>query len=565
MPNRSELGGSPLGLIGLKSSPTVGGMSTFNGGDSRNVNVENYNKSRGGTLFTGKRTLRAWPEIKMINGAPDYSGNNDVDYVNKTDTYIQKTLHNDMVYDTSVLNIIEQLSNTKAQLKPADFAYLKNIGVYPNNRLMIARRFSGPVADNIMYKKKQSEMSSLATLMSWVPETQDFLSIDFGESWTEADADFTGLLNSLGKDVSANGSGGGFGGNMGSSLNAIPLPGFTEIFQRKLLEKLGLFDEGAGDNIPAGNPNLIKEAKQRKTVGYGSAGSGLTCNVNIKMTCEYELKYISGIDPTIVWMDLVGTIVRFGTSESTNYGLGKTASQKVIGWANNPNTLVTDFVLGMKKAIAGIIDSFSDLFSQSQTSEEPSESESKNFLAKIANKAAYGLVLKYRVKLIGIINALSGLPSTPWHITIGNPLRPTFCSGDMLTQSVTLKLGPTLAFNDLPISITADFNLTNARPWGLQEIMSKFNSGYLRTVDVQKSYYETKKGGLDEMAFLPLETISPVNSGTQSSVASSTSQSSQINTGAQTQSTEDQSRSSGGSFDNVGQINSDANSTSPTV
>jgi hypothetical protein len=36
--------------------------------------------------------------------------------------------------------------------------------------------------------------------------------------------------------------------------------------------------------------------------------------------------------------------------------------------------------------------------------------------------------------------------------------------------------------------------MTNARPWGLQEIMSKFNSGYLRTVDIQKSFYETNKG-----------------------------------------------------------------------
>jgi hypothetical protein len=67
-----------------------------------------------------------------------------------------------------------------------------------------------------------------------------------------------------------------------------------------------------------------------------------------------------------------------------------------------------------------------------------------------------------------------------------------FCSGDMLVENVQLKLGSQLAFNDLPSSITVDFTLTNARPWGLQEIMAKFNSGYLRTVDVQKSFYETK-------------------------------------------------------------------------
>ena len=44
MANTFILGGSPLGLIGVKSSPTADGMSTFHGGESRNVNVFSYNK-----------------------------------------------------------------------------------------------------------------------------------------------------------------------------------------------------------------------------------------------------------------------------------------------------------------------------------------------------------------------------------------------------------------------------------------------------------------------------------------------------------------------------------------
>jgi hypothetical protein len=37
-----------------------------------------------------------------------------------------------MIYDTSLLNIIEKLANTEAALRPSDFAYLKDVGVYPN-------------------------------------------------------------------------------------------------------------------------------------------------------------------------------------------------------------------------------------------------------------------------------------------------------------------------------------------------------------------------------------------------------------------------------------------------
>lgn len=56
------LGGSPLGLIGATSKP-IGNISTFNAGRTRNVNVSSYNKSNAGSLFTGKRRLRAWPDI----------------------------------------------------------------------------------------------------------------------------------------------------------------------------------------------------------------------------------------------------------------------------------------------------------------------------------------------------------------------------------------------------------------------------------------------------------------------------------------------------------------------
>ena len=73
------------------------------------------------------------------------------------------------------------------------------MGVYPNNRLMVARRFVAPSGDNIMVNRNAKEVPSIATLVSWIPEGSDFLEISFGEVWTEAKADFTGMLNSLGE------------------------------------------------------------------------------------------------------------------------------------------------------------------------------------------------------------------------------------------------------------------------------------------------------------------------------------------------------------------------------
>lgn len=553
--NRSLLGGSPLGLIGVKSYYNENGLSTFNAGKTRNTSVKAYNKNDpstrseaggnlyGNSLFSGNRVVRAWKEVS----ADDPKGLKDVDNKTKTDKGKRKDLHNNSIYDTSVLNIIEKLAGTKAELKPADFAYLKNIGVFPNNRLMVARRFAGPADDNIMVKRSDNEWGPFAVLMSWVPEGENFLSFTFGEEWTDSEADFTGILQSIGKDVGLD----NLGGIAGAAGNALPLPGFTEIFQRNFLQQLGLIEDGQENTIPAGNPNLIKTSKRRKLIGYADAGSGLKCSVNIKMVCEYELKYISGIDPTIVWMDLLGMITRFGTSNSSTYGLSKDVGKTLISWANNPNLLIDAAAKAIGDAIGKIVKDIQDIIDKAfkkasqlasrltGTNAPPPPVEEKPKLnsdvaldaAKSAKKAQEGilsdikatldvavakglsgLLQKYRVKIIGIINSLTGLPSTPWHISIGNPMRPTFCSGDMLVEQVELKLGPTLAFNDLPSAITVEFNMTNARPWGLQEIMSKFNSGYLRTVDVQKSFYETNRiKGADGKPYNEAVGVLPIN------------------------------------------------------
>jgi hypothetical protein len=554
------LGGSPLGLIGLKSVPT-NGMSGFNAGKTRNVEVSRYNRSEALSLFTGKRRLRAWPDIsastakytpKTVSAddpefvlTPDTTGLSDV-YIDskegpnkgkqidnfKSSIEANSTgsnlLHNNDVYDTSVLNLLEKLAPTKAALRPTDFAYLKNLGVYPNNRLMIARRFVAPSGDNIMVKRGSSEVPSIATMVSWIPESaESFVEITFGEEWVAAKADFTGMLNSLGDDFSKTGA----GKIAGAAGNVLPLPGFTEIFQRQFLEQIGLLESGASNQIPAGNPNLIKEAKVRKTVGYGEAGSGLMARFTIKMVCEYELKFIAGIDPTIVWMDIIGMIVRFGTSEASNYGLSQAVAAKLSRWAANPYKLIEDVVAGigaaikaaetdLTNAVRAVYDAATvaaqdlpDGTESTSGEDKKSEQTVAEEIAKKALDAGVSLVkkllkigadvirasvMKYRVEVMGIVNALTGNPSTPWHITIGNPLRPVFCSGDMLTTEVTIKLGPILAFNDLPSTITAEFSLQNARNLGMQEIMSKFNSGYLRTVDVQKTFFETTvnfKGG----------------------------------------------------------------------
>ncbi len=432
-----------------------------------------------------------------------------------TETYNginRNELHNDNIYDTSILNIIERLSfSNKAALRPQDFAYLKNLGVYPNNRLMIARRFPTPMRDNIM-DKGDTTVSPLSVLISWKPENEDFLEFSFGEKWEDAEADFTTVLSDFGGNFNINDMGKG----IGKGIGAVPLPGFTELLQRKLFVELGIFDaKSATDVLPSGNPNIIKMAKRRKIVQMSEAGSGLTTDISIKMVVEYEQKFISGIDPTIAWMDIMSNALAFGTSNSDNYGLSENFAEKLKKWTgkNAIDNIITDVSTAFKNVLKSI-----DVSSLAGGSKTPAESNGDNkstesdddkstesdanktknelgdatkILTDIINLSLESIeatIRKYQVKVLGIAAALSGIPSTPWHITIGNPLRPIFVSGDMLVENVNIKLGPTLSFNDLPSSIKIEFTMKNARPWGLQEILSKFNNGYLRTVNVRKDF-----------------------------------------------------------------------------
>ena len=522
------LGGSPLGLIGVKSTPSRDGMSTFNAGNSRNVNVNKYNTgkpnegtAKGGmvSLFSGGNVVKAWGNIKAAGTEMDSTG-----ILDNFKGTSRSTLHNNDIYDTSVLNLIEKLSTTPARLRPSDFAYLKDLGRYPNNRLMIARRFGGAIGDDIIGKSRNPKVQAL--LITWKPEGEEFFEISFSEDWEDADADFTGIINQMGEDFLGKGAGSG----MGAALGAIPLPGFTEGLQRKFMENLGIMKKGAGSDIlPAGNPNLIKMAKKRKTVGQGDKGSGLKCSFAVKMVCEYEQKFISGIDPTIVWQDLLGTMLRFGTSKKSDYGLSADFVKKVGEWSSDPGKAVDFIAKKLESAlsdITGQIQKIIDRMKEPEDEEERLEDEADeagnlaqnffdNLIADITSSVK-STVLKYKHDIMGVANALSGMPSTPWHITIGNPLRPMFCSGDMLVEDTRLIVGADLAFNDLPSKIRVEFTLKNSRPWGLGEIASKFNTGNIRTVNTVRDFSSLKAGQSlynSPLENVPIPKTEPVGSG----------------------------------------------------
>lgn len=416
------------------------------------------------------------------------------------------TPHSNEVYDVSTSNIVDKLKSLDhLKLNFADFAYLKNFGVYPNNRMVIARRYSKPVVDDLYSTKPEIVGNPLSTVIGYIGEDEDFIKLSFNENWGEAEVSFVNVLNSLGKDFGFN-LGGGLGSILEGAANVVPLPGATLLLQRKIMESIGIIKPGEAAVISQGDPNLIKEARARRLLDENDPGSGLECKVNIQLKTIYEQKFINGVDPTVVFMDILNNTLNMGTSVATFY-LGKqvdasrTVENYLEKFMKDPGQEIKKFIESIISAFKESLKRLDEAMKKAKVSEEDRKNKEDGFggsqiledISKLVDvfSSAVGEVKdyvydfirsKYKVKFIGIINALTGGPSTPWHVTIGNPLRPIFCSGDMLCKGVDVNFGPQLSFNDLPTYIEVTVTLESARNIGLQEIFGKFNTGGIRTV-----------------------------------------------------------------------------------
>lgn len=409
-------------------------------------------------------------------------------------------VHQDTVYDISTTNILKVLDGYPSmRLKSSDFVYTQDYGVYPNNRLIVCRRFPSPVKDDLT----SVTIEPSVTLLSWFGEDQSPIEFDFGEKWKPTNETLKEVLNDFGRDIGIKAvESAGLGGRLLRLGDAVPLPGITEVLQRQVLEKLGIIGPG-GSKLPAGDPNLIMESSRRETVSVENPGSGLTGKIRVKVTCKWEQKFISGVDPTFIYYDILRTILSFGGSNATFYlGASKVASgveEFLDRLSADPFGLIKDFISNISEVLKTFIEKVKKFVEGGKVEDDnqlnPLDTNERigfnSFIGDIESvtKSITSFVsYKYKIRIMGIMNYLTGSPSGPWHVTIGNPMRPILSSGDMITQNVTVKLGPTLSFNDLPSTIECNFELESGRNLGIGEIFGKLSCGQVRVTRPNPNY-----------------------------------------------------------------------------
>lgn len=88
---------------------------------------------------------------------------------------------------------------------------------------------------------------------------------------------------------------------------------------------------------------------------------------------------------------------------------------------------------------------------------------------------------KYRWPLRGGFAVMTGINTTPWHLTVGNPLSPIISVGNIVVESSTLNFSSELGYNDLPQSVRAVYKVKLGRNLGAQELYRMFGHKYQRS------------------------------------------------------------------------------------
>lgn len=411
--------------------------------------------------------------------------------------------YNDSTYDISTLDLIDwskKSGNSSIELNEMDFIFLKNLGVYTNNRLIIARRFQFGIYDDLTNSVSKNA-KPISKLVSWVKDGDNFIDIDFSEKWEQSEASFVDILNGIGKDLTTNISKADNPTDWGSAAAAgggiVPLAGFTEVFQYNVLNKLAGTEESTVDytSLPQGNPNLIRQSQRRSVARDGKdAFSGLIGIFKVNMKVEYEQKYVYGIDPAFAYYSIIANALTFGTSVSSfNFtgNLGGKLKEFVDKISSGDGSQLLSAIKDFVSAIVGALKTMANQlisFVKDVVKGDVNLNAIGNKILDTITKGISSIINKYKVRIIGVINSLTGTPSGPWHITIGNPKHPIFSSGDMIAKSVKMTLGNVLSFNDLPSSIALEVEFESARNLGGQEIFQKLNCGKERTYAVVPGY-----------------------------------------------------------------------------
>lgn len=402
--------------------------------------------------------------------------------------YLVSDVYRNDTNEDPYISLLKYFNGDKVKalkLRAADFAYLKDLGVYPINRLWILRRFPDNciVPNNLL--DWGNSVEPIATVVGWMKDKDDspMVTIGFNETWVNQTSMIDQVLSKILQD------------NFSFKLPmTVPVPGWSQGILFGMLNAMGFTSDYNAMNVPTGDPNVLRTAAMRDAGGSQSLQSSL----QYTLETSYEQKYINGVDPGLAMLDIMSNLLKMGTSEQkfilSNSPLlqqlvSNINSNKNVGaWLGFIKELIGAFLVGVSNFITSMTSIASSITSSLPTGENTETSGAADqykfsmsaTLNNTANALLAGTVQKYRWELKGSIALMSGINTTPWHLTIGNPYSPIINIGNIIVDDVQTKLSNDLGFNDLPMRIDVTISTKLGRPLGRQEMEKMLNNGYKR-------------------------------------------------------------------------------------
>jgi len=242
---------------------------------------------------------------------------------NKIKDYIQENIYNNetnsvnpyvkMLKDPTFTTLSHK-PGAGLRLKPSYFAYLRDLGVYPINRMAILRRF--PEGVFVPENLGLMNVEPISTIIGWIKQDDNFGTINFNETWGITNKRFDEKISDIVKKVTKV-----------DIANIIPVPSFAQGMLFEIYKKMGLTGNGVNEeaddkspnywglnNIPIGNPNVLKEGPFRDP-----ETQNIKSSFNFELITTYEQKLLGDVDPGSAMLDILDNIYAMGTSNMAFY------------------------------------------------------------------------------------------------------------------------------------------------------------------------------------------------------------------------------------------------------
>ena len=275
------------------------------------------------------------------------------------------------------------------RIKAADLAYLRELGVYPINRMAILRRFP----EGCFVPEDLNEMirEPISTIVGWIKPSDNFGKVEFHENWATTSKRFDQMISKMIETAT------------GGLLPIIPVPDFAQGMLFQLYKNAGLLNSdstnettdeayenfdpstikqptsytdvtnGKGptttnswglNNIPIGDPNVLQEGPFRDP-----AGQNITSTFEFILETTYEQKLLGDVDPGSAMLDILDNIYAMGTSNmkfywGDNSAVMKKAREASSYKANNLNAWWDMISLTLESFWTVIADFFKDEFTK---------------------------------------------------------------------------------------------------------------------------------------------------------------------------------------------------------